>query len=214
MSIIATSEGTTQRQLPPSGAHPARAVQMIYLGTHTKDWQGESKQKKLVRITWELPTELAEFKEGEGEQPFIVSKTYTLSLHEKAALRKDLESWRGKAFTEAEAQGFDVAVLLGKECLLGIIHATKGDKTYANISSISRLPKGMVCPPAINPLVEYSVTSHNADVFNNLPEFIQKQITESAEWKASRSGSQRPAATEPEPEELAPDHEPDGDPEW
>jgi hypothetical protein len=63
-------------------------------------------------ITWELPTELEVFHEEKGEEPYVVSKTYTLSMHEKATLRRDLESWRGQGFTEKEAEAFILAVPL------------------------------------------------------------------------------------------------------
>ena len=39
-------------------------------------------------------------------KPFLVRRRYTASLHEKSALRKDLESWRGRAFTNVELDGF------------------------------------------------------------------------------------------------------------
>ena len=42
---------------------------------------------------------------------FDVARVYTLCLHERAALRKDLESWRGRKFTEQELDGFDLEKL-------------------------------------------------------------------------------------------------------
>jgi len=64
-------------------------------------------------------------------------------LHEKSALRKDLESWRGKKFTRDEEMGFDIERLIGVNCLLNITHNEVGDRTYANIVSIMPLAKGM-----------------------------------------------------------------------
>ena len=66
-----------------------------------------------------------------------------LSLSEKANLRKDLESWRGKAFTAEELKGFDIEKLIGVNAMASIIHNQSGDRTYANISSISKLMKGL-----------------------------------------------------------------------
>lgn len=80
-------------------------------------------------------------------KPFIVQKRYTLSLHEKAGLRKDLESWRGKSFTGDELQGFDLEVLIGICCLLNVprnvLQVNRDGDTYANVVSIMRLPKGV-----------------------------------------------------------------------
>jgi hypothetical protein len=70
-----------------------------------------------------------------------VSKFYTLSLNEKANLRKDLESWRGKAFSDAEIEnGFDIEKLIGANCYLNI---AQNDKGKSVISAINPLPKGM-----------------------------------------------------------------------
>ena len=41
------------------------------------------------------------------------NKVYTMSLHEKAALRLDIESWRGKSLSDEELAGFDLLGLLG-----------------------------------------------------------------------------------------------------
>src|SRR5208337_1405024 len=70
-------------------------------------------------------------------------KRYTLSLHEKAALRKDLESWRGRTFTEEELKGFDVENVLDVPCLLNVIHNGTSGTVYANVSGIMKLPKSM-----------------------------------------------------------------------
>src|SRR5688572_23018431 len=84
----------------------------------------------------------------ENGKPFLVRRRYTCSLHEKAALRGDLESWRGRAFTDQELQAFDLESLLGVNCLLNILHECRNGSTYANVSSIMRLPKGMPAPTA------------------------------------------------------------------
>ena len=58
--------------------------------------------KHKVWIRFEVPDERIEY-ERDGkklEGPRVISKEYTASMHEKANLRKDLENWRGKAFTD------------------------------------------------------------------------------------------------------------------
>ena len=45
--------------------------------------------------------------------PMTINKSYTVSLHDKASLRKDLAAWRGKDFSDEEAKGFDVQYLEG-----------------------------------------------------------------------------------------------------
>lgn len=168
---------------------------MIDLGTHEKVWADKTRRSHEVRISWELPLETADF--GKGEQPFSVHKTYTLSLSEKANLRHDLETWRSRPFTEEELQEFDVSKVLGAACMVSVVHVTKGTNTYANVVSVTAVPKGMVCPILINPLVEFSLESHDEAVFRSLPDFLKEIIQSSDEWKQQQS----PAA-EPEDDRL------------
>lgn len=183
--IIAENKGGNYKIIP-AGVYPARCISMIEFGTQDIEYLGEIKRVRQVNVTWELPTELAVFHEEKGEEPFVVSKTYTLSLHEKSGLRKDLESWRGQGFTEEEAKRFDITKLLGKPCQISIIHkkSADGTKTYANISSITPLMKGVVVPEQINPTKILSFDKFDWDVFKNLPDWLKDKIIKSDEYKA------------------------------
>lgn len=179
MSILANEGESKPKQLPPAGTHVARCFSIIDLGTQATPF-GETRK---IRITWELPDEVAVFKEENGEQPFVVSKEYTLSLYEKANLRHDLEAWRGKQFNESELKGFDISKLIGVPCLLAVVHKTtdKG-KTYANISSVSSLAKGMTCVKQVNPSVEYSINDGDNAVYKAFPEWLRTKISGAQEW--------------------------------
>lgn len=183
MPLLATEGGGGQRQLAPPGTHVARCYQLIDLGTQSGEYAGKPNKKHKVRLSWELPDELAVFDDKKGEEPFAVHKTYTLSLNEKSVLRHDLESWRGKAFTADELKGFDIAKLLGVACLLTIVHETKGDKTYANVNGVAKLAKGMQCGEPVNKPVKYEVEDGRNDTFKALPEFLQTMIANCEEWK-------------------------------
>jgi hypothetical protein len=162
---------------------------------------GEEKDLHQVRVTWELPEEKAVFKEENGEQPFVLSKDYTLSLYEKANLRKDLESWRGKQFTEEELAGFDISKLIGVPCLLSVVHkTTQKGKTFANISSVSSLAKGMTCAKQINPSVEYSIADGGNDVFRTFPKWLQQKIEEAHEWGNGHGEPPAPAPADDDDE--------------
>jgi len=54
----------------------------------------------------------------------------------------------------------------------------------AEIASIALLPKGMECPPQINPSVLYSPYAHDQKVFDSLPPFIQEKLKKSDEMVA------------------------------
>jgi len=138
MEPIIATEGSKVYQLAPAGT-----FQAVCFGAWDIYWHKNNfgtVQRKVV-VGWEISETMSE-----GEQAgkrFCVYKQYTLSLNEKANLRKDLESWRGKAFTPDELRGFDITKLVGANCMLSIIHTEKGPKTYVNVTSVARLMKGL-----------------------------------------------------------------------
>jgi hypothetical protein len=187
MSITAKQGAAYERELIPAGNHIARCYKMIEIGTVPEEYLGQVKKQHKVRIGWELPLELRVFNEEKGEQPFVIDKEYTLSLGEKATLRADLQSWRGKAFTEEEAQGFDITKLLGVPCMLNIIHVpgkTDPTKTFQRIASITPLPKGMECPDRINGVFIFELENFDLQKYNELPDFIKEKIAQSEQYKA------------------------------
>lgn len=184
MAIVATTE-SKKRVLTPEGNHIARCVQMIHLGTSEHTFEKDTKTLNKVRLVWEIPGETYTYKKDdeEIEACFMIGKDYTLSMHSKASLRKDLKSWRGKDFTEEEAKAFDVTKLLGVGCMLNVLHKTSGENTYANISSIATLPKGMKAPEQVNPSFEFNFEDKFSE-FDNLPEWLQDKVKLSDEYLA------------------------------
>ena len=117
MSLTISSDGSGEN-LPKlqKGIYLGTCYRIVDLGTTDQEYKGQKSKKTRVHITFEVTealdptTNQASMEDG---RPFAVSKTYTASLFEMAALRKDLESWRGKSFTEEELQGFDISNLIG-----------------------------------------------------------------------------------------------------
>jgi hypothetical protein len=176
MSIVAAASGNSSFELCPAGVTVARCYRIIDLGTQTWDFKGKQKSGRKVIINWET----AEL-DSEG-RPLMVGNKYTVSLHEKAVLRKDLQAWRGRAFTEAELGGFDITKLLGAPCMLNIIHSDDGK--YANISSLMPVPKGMAVPPAHNKAVIFSLSDFDQEVFDSLSDGLKNTIKQSPEYQA------------------------------
>lgn len=143
MSIIAKSEGTFEQ--PPTGMVQAVCAFVHDIGTHVSDYQGKQNVAHKIIVSWELSEKMTT---GDyADLPFMMSKYYTLSLNEKANLRKDLESWRGKQFDDEELKGFDVEKLVGANCLLNL---TKNSKDKVIISAITPLTKGMAKMDRVN----------------------------------------------------------------
>lgn len=192
MAIIATNTGGTSYEPIASGSYAARCYSMIHLGTIEETILGTVKKLNKVRVTWELPTELKVFKEENGEQPQVISKEFTLSLHEKATLRNFLKNWRGKDFTEDEAKSFDIEKLIGAPCMVNITHkqSKDGSKTYAEIGSISPMPKGLVCPPQINQSFIFTYDNFDSAKFSTLPDYLKNKMINSDEYKLAVTGGQ------------------------
>jgi hypothetical protein len=182
MAIIAENNGQ-KRELIPQGNYVARCYQMIEIGTVDEEFEGVAKKSRKVRLGWELPTEQRVFKEENGEQPSVISGEYTISMHEKSKLRAFLQSWRGVAFSEDEAKAFDITKLIGVPCMLNIIHKTNPNGTFTNIASVSPMPKGLVCPPQINPSFILSYDNFDYTKFMDLPDWLKAKIEKTPEFK-------------------------------
>src|SRR5512137_2586226 len=144
MATTVSGKGGGIREVEP-GSYIARCVRIVFLGTQA----GKFGSKEKVMIQWELPTELIEGGEFDGK-PRFVSDTYNATIGEGSNLRKVLEGWRGKAFTEEELEVFDLKNILGVPCNLSIIH---DENNKAKIDGVSKPMKGMECPPQVSPCV-------------------------------------------------------------
>lgn len=180
MAIYIKNE-TKPKELLPAGSYLARAYSIVDLGTqHNPAFNNDSRK---IRITWELPTEMRTFTEEKGSQPMVLGKKFTLSLNEKATLRKFLAGWRGKDLTKEELQNFDITSLLWVTCILAVGVDKYEDVEYNCINSASPLMKGQECPAQINPSFELSLyEGFTWEKFDSLPQFTADTIQKSIEW--------------------------------
>jgi len=190
MSIKLTSGGGKDFDPVPSGVHQGVCYGVVDLGTHMSKNRTHKPSRKLV-ILFELPHERQDFGKGK-EEPRAISANYTQSLNEKAILRKDLQTWRGRPFTEEELKGFDPKVLIGVNAQLNIIHKQEGDKVYANISGIMPLSKGQPKVAQENPPLYFSLDDQS-DLTNitfpeNGPEWLQKKVMSCMEVVDAKTG--------------------------
>jgi hypothetical protein len=179
--IIVTSSNQ-KKEIVPAGTHFARCYSMIHIGVVEWEFQGEKKFNNKVRLTWELPYEMRDF--GGEQKPLVISKEYTLSMHEKSNLRKDLEMWRGKVFTNKELGSFDVTDLLGKTCNLSVIHkVAKNGNEFAQVGGVSAIQKGVEVLEQFNPTFIFNYGDHfDLDWLDMQPEWIQEQIKSSEDY--------------------------------
>ena len=172
----------TKIQSVEEGNYVARVCKIIYMGTVEGEYKGEKNSAYKVSITWELPTEMKVWKEGEEPKPTFVSKIYTLSMAKKASLRPIVEGIVG-GMTDAEAYEYDLDDLMGKVCLLNVTYGvSETGKEKQNIGT-SKLIKGMTEPDPISKPIILSYTDWNEDVFLALPQFIRDEMSKTVEYQ-------------------------------
>lgn len=176
MGRYASDSGGGEFEQCPVGTHVAVCVGLIDIGTQHSEYEGKPTVRQQVIIRWETPNE--QMQDG---KPFIVSGFYTNSLGEKSKLRPLLEAWRGRAFTQDELQRFDLQAILGKPCMINVIHDEKGK---ARVTGAMALPKGTQAPTASNPTVAFWIDEWDQARFDALPEGFKKFIMKSDEYLA------------------------------
>lgn len=183
MAIMASDSGGGKdfKRVPP-GCHFAICNMVVDMGIQESSYQGKAKTQHKVYIRWETPDERTTWeKDGkESEGPCSIGATYTLSLSEKANLRKVLENWRGKPFTADELKGFDITTIAGKCCQIMVQHETSGDKTYANVTGVmgtSRDQKDRAGKAKSEVGVTvFSIGESTDEVFEKLPQWLREKI--------------------------------------
>jgi len=161
---------------------------IIDLGTQKTEWQGEIKYLPKIMFVFEVDEKY----EKDGAIYNRCSyKEFTFSLGDKATLRKFLEGWVGKK-TNEEWYEFDFDELIGKPCLLNIVHSTtKSGNTYANVASAAKLMKGMQPLEQIGTSMKFDFECADKDELDSkiekLPRFIGDKIRQSKQYLAFTS---------------------------
>lgn len=186
MSLIASNSGNSFTPVPP-GMHLARCYRIIDLGTQKSDWQGQVKMLHKILIQFEVHGEDDSGKPlqtADGE-PMSIGKRYTLSLGDKATLRSDLASWRGRDFTPEEQRGFELKNILGQWAMISVTKTERDNKEYTNIANINPVPKIIKergLPEGVNKTAIFSISDKDLTVFEGLSEKLQETIKLSPEW--------------------------------
>lgn len=194
--IISAPDGTKYQPLE-SGTYTGICYGLVDLGEHYS--QQYEKTSRKVLIMWEI---IGETIEADGKtRPYTISRAYTASLGEKATLRSLLEVWRGRPFTPEELKGFDLENILGAPCLLGIVQEDGADgRSYSNVSTVSRMPKGSAPVVGTLPRILFSLNDPDAlKRMEELPEWIQKRIQESTTYNEKLSNGFTEIDDEPLP---------------
>jgi hypothetical protein len=176
--VSAASGGSFEPRKPiEAGAYAAVCDMVVDLGVQPSPG-GQFAPKRTVVLRFQIPEIRVEItKDGETKSlPAVISRTVGLSLNEKSTLYALLTSWRGKAFTAEELKKFDLSKIAGKAAFVNITHSVKGDRTYANLTSIMPLPKAIPAPAMEGEALVYSTDAPDPAIFLQLPTWMQEKI--------------------------------------
>lgn len=173
MDPFAVSDKGGDFPIAPAGMHPAVCVSIVDEGDQVNRTFNSTAKK--VELGFEIQP-------ADGE-PMVVYRQFTKSIGSRATLRSELESWRGKAFTDEELKGFSLSKVLGAQCQLNIVHAPSkdGSRTYANIKNI--LPKSAAVVTPTTDQFMFTVEDPKLDHYDKLPKFIQNRVDAALEAK-------------------------------
>jgi hypothetical protein len=197
MAFFAEDSGGSFERCPP-GMHLARCYRIVDLGTQKSEYMGQTKYLHKIMIGWELHgnrDDGSPLKMNDG-RPFAIFKNYTLSWSEKANLRLDLQSWRGKPFTNEELRRFDLETVLGAWCMLNVIErAGQNGKTYSNVDGVTPVPsiiKQNGLPKAVNNNEMFNLAEPDWEMFETFSDNLKQKIIASPEFAKAKDGSSAP----------------------
>ena len=157
-----------------AGLHDAVCYGIVDLGTQENEYQGQKKLQRQAILKFEL---LDEF-DDEGKR-VIHTQFYNISLNEKSKFRKHLRNWRGRDFTDAELQEFDVSNILNTNVVLNIIINEKG---RAIIDGTAKYKKD--AEKASIPLQAFDIDNFDGEFPSYLTEGVINIIKQSKQYKA------------------------------
>lgn len=169
--------------IPPvePGTYFAVCIGDIDLGEQETAYNGKTRYVNQIQLIFELPNELIEV-DGE-QQPRWLSRRFSVSMSNKSNLRKFLETWYGKQFTDEAVKDFDTKDLLGKPAMLSVVLSEDG--LYANIASAAALPKGVPAPAAKSEYLHFDMDQWDDEQFAKLPDYLQELIQKSTQYRHS-----------------------------
>lgn len=177
--MLIAKENTERIPILAEGMYDAVCTMLIDMGVQNNTRFGTSSRK--VRIVWDIIGQT--IKINDKEMPRQISKEFTNSLSDKSNLRKALQSWRGKSFTQQELKGFDLRRILGAGAVIQVMHKTGENGEYAYIETIIPYTKGKNSLPKVAPVYFDLDEVETYPAFTKLPRYIQEEISKSEDFE-------------------------------
>jgi len=166
-------------KVPPveAGVYMAVCIGFVDLGEqYSEKFKNYSYKGMYI---WELPGETIEI---DGEQkPRQLSKEFTISASNKSNLRKFIETWNSRSYSDEDFMEFDVFEQVGKPCQLNVV--LNETKEYANVDNLMPIPKGFPAPTTTTEHIKWDMDAWDDAAFDKLPEWIQEKIKKSTQYQ-------------------------------
>ena len=175
----------------PEGNYLGILISIYELGTQTSERYKKDDEK--VCLIFELPDA-----EATDNGPVTLSKIYTASLHEKAALRATVEALLARTLSDAKAtEGIDLQQLLGANASLYVVKTENSGRVRMNIRTITPITRGMKKAKSYNEHVFYEIDPRQ-DIPKDTPEWLATLIKKSKEWTSPIDEEEYPVDAEDE----------------
>lgn len=165
MRVFSKTEDQGDFIIAPEGTQAAALTCLAFVGRHESTWNGETKIRELVGLSWELG------EPAPDGRRLAVTETLTFSMHEKAKFYSRVLALSGGREPPA---GFDLSGLLGRGAIVTVTHAVKGDRTFANVAHVGALPRGLPAPiPSVTPIF-FDLDASDPATYASLPTRFKK----------------------------------------
>jgi hypothetical protein len=180
VAIMVSGKGDGNFKGIDPGVHNARCDLIADLGMQETKFG----QKHKLYVHFAVPGMEAEDKDGRKFQMGI-GQSFTASLSPKSNLRKALEAWRGKPFSDEEVEGFDITKLLNAPATIVV------GTFISNGEERSKLDNILKCRTSVGELIRkpvaYSTESTKAELAE-APQWIREKIEEQLALKGATTG--------------------------
>lgn len=173
--------------IPPmeDGIYTAVCVWIVDMGEQKSEKFNKFQRK--VLFGFEICGE--DIERGNGPEPRMLSRMFTASLNEKAALRQVMVSWRGKALSEDDLEAFDVGSMLGESAQVQVL-TNEGGRN--DIQTIMALPRGMKPQTPRMELVLFDMDDPDTyGALEKVPSWVKEKVEKSPDWAARQANQER-----------------------
>lgn len=162
---------TKEYDIMPEGLYPARVARVIELG----DQETKYGVKSQVVIAFGFPTETMEVNDEEKQRMM-----WTFPINQTS----NPDSTLMKYIKAIKADATHLNQLINAPCMVEVSHTKKDDKTYANISSVTKPLAGMDIPELDMDAYMYEFENGEDEIFDQLGEYRQEQIKKAVNFGA------------------------------